>query len=190
MSELEKAIEPISASADGRRNMFSFSCAAIGQSMNYAACQWRQGVLDQPDIKTPADWEVCDKARRAGNCTAVNMRKEEELAGKAIYFTDRSIFRKITDTATRWLMPSTVASRTSDLNKPLEHEQRASVVPKKAVNMLDAMGGAGGFADAITKSASESSAVSSLKSAPIMASVSGESPLQMARRLAAARVLS
>ena len=188
MSESEKSIEPISASADGTRNMFSLSCSTVGQRMNYAACLWRQSVLGAVDVKTPADWEVCDKARRTGACGALGMRQEEELAGKAIYFTDRSIFRKVTDTATRWFMPSRSVQKTSDFDKPIERDHHVVTKPKKSVDMLDAMGGAGTFADAITKSASEPSITRSFQPSSIMASVSGESPLQMARRIAAARV--
>jgi hypothetical protein len=50
MSELSTTIEPVSASADGKRNSHSLSCITTGQGMSYAACLWRQDVLSKPDI--------------------------------------------------------------------------------------------------------------------------------------------
>lgn len=182
MNELNiAAVEPISASADGQRNAYSFSCVPLGQSMNYAACLWRQGVLSAPAINTPADWAECGKAARCGSCTALVMRKEEELAGKAIYFRDRSTFRKITETVSKWLMPSRSQTPTSPV--------RSSPAPKlKDYSMLDAMGNAGSFADAISDAARHPASTPpkarAFTPATVVASSKGESPLQMARRLA------
>lgn len=184
-AEPASAIEPITASADGKRNSFTLNCVPTGQSMNYAACLWRQGVLVTPNVKVPPDWNACNTARCGGECTALVMRKEEELAGKSIYFKDRNFIRKITDSARKWLMPKTTFS-SSFAGKEVPAEPKV----KRTSSMLDAMGDAGTFADAITEAAKTPA------SSPLVAAVSrpatpvaltGESPLAMARRLAIGR---
>ena len=178
--------EPVSASADGARNMYSLQCDATGQRMNYAACQWRQGVLAKPDIKTPADWNKCAESARHGTCPALLLRKEEELAGKAIYFDDRNIFRKATDAAKRWV--SNVTSLPSGITK----RDPAVVARHTGGSMLDALGDTGSLADAITAAASEPAAPVArvIPIAPAPVALAGESPLQMARRIAAERSTS
>lgn len=175
--EATDTIEPITASADGKRNMYTLKCVPLEQSMNYAACLWRQGVLSVSNIKTPADWAPCGTACRAGTCTALNMRQEEVLAGKAIYFQDRNVFRKVIDAAKQWIMPS--FGTTTPTPKPSIH------MPKK--DMLDAIGSAGSFADAISVAAKTSASVPVARVIPVVVAQTGESPLQMARRMAAAR---
>lgn len=162
--------EPFAASADGKRNSYTLNCLATGQSMNYAACLWRQGVLEVRDIKHPADWAPCDKARCSGTCTALVMRKEEELAGKSIYFRARDFVSSAIDRARAWSMP--------------RYGSKASVpVPAKR-DMFDAMGDAGSLADAVTAIAAKPA---SRTPVILPAAQVGESPLQMARRLAQER---
>lgn len=172
MSDL---IEPITASADGRRNSYCVNCKTTGQAMSYAACLWRQNVLSAPDIKTPADWAPCAQAARHNECPANTMRKEEVLAGKAIYFVERSSFRTAVETmkatVREWVMPKSV---TAPRSAPRS-------LPK--TTMLDAMGDAGGYAEAITAAAT----APRVETRPIPVAQAGESPLQMARRLAAER---
>lgn len=175
-NEATETIEPITASADGTRNMFTLKCVPLEQSMNYAACLWRQGVLSSPNTKTPADWAPCGTACRAGTCTALNMRQEEVLAGKAIYFQDRNVFRKVIDAAKQWIMPSFGTTTPATKPKP---------APKK--DMLDAIGSAGSFADAISVAAKTPASVPVARVIPMMVAQTGESPLQMARRMAAER---
>lgn len=136
----QKPIEPISASADGTRNMQSLSCSTLGQRMNYAACLWRQGVLAKPDIRKPADWAPCASARSSGTCRALQMRSEEEIAGKAIYFQDRGTVRRISDTVRQWIMPSTT---------------KKAATPAHA---LDTLGSAPTLAEAVTAAAKEQQA--------------------------------
>ena len=179
------AIEPITASADGKRNSYTLNCVPTGQSMNYAACLWRQGVLATPNVKTPADWSACNTARCAGGCTALIMRREEELAGKSIYFEDRNFIRKITDTARKWLMPKTVFS-SSYAGKEVPAAERT----KSTGSMLDSIGDAGDFADAITaaaKTPTSTPLVAAVSRPIISVALAGESPLAMARRLAIGR---
>lgn len=183
-AEVAEAIEPITSSADGQRNMHSLFCSARGQSMNYAACLWRQGVLNTPiPTKTPEDWNSCRTAACAGACVAMQMRKEELLAGKSIYFRARQAVWRIathaSDITRKWAEPAFAP-------KP---KSIPGAAPKAAKSMLDAMGSMGSLADAVTEAAKTPTAapVAATKVIPIAIANTGESPLAMARRIAAER---
>lgn len=176
--ETDSSIVPLADSADGRRNSFTLACTPTGQSMNYAACLWRQGVLANPKTITPPDWDACKQARKEGRCTALAMRQEEELTGKSIYFRCRGALNAAAQAARDWIMPPKT-SRTAAAPPP------APIRPK---TMLDAMAGAGDFTDAIAAAAKEPAVTApKLPRAPAPVSIAGETPLQMARRLHAER---
>jgi hypothetical protein len=192
MNDLQDSIiEPISASADGTRNRHTMFCETTSQAMSYAACLWRQGVLGGINIKTPSDWAPCAAARVADTCPALNMRKEEELAGKAIYFKDRNALRA----SPRWgesKVPATFAPASSEGSRPAAR-------PAPTKSMLDVIGTGGDLADALTAVAREQKTPATLppatptsvpvipRTAPVYVSAGDESPLAMARRLAAER---
>lgn len=184
--ELEVPVEPIASSACGRTNAYTITCIPTEQSMNYAACLWRQKLISDPTINVPADWSPCAAARKVGACVAVGMRLEEELAGKAIYFTSRGLLHKITDAARRWVMPKIAAYKSG--SKTPSTPGATKFVAK--TSMLDAMGSAGDLSDAITHAAKTSAVAPLVKRSFIpIAHVAntGETPLAMARRLAATR---
>jgi hypothetical protein len=189
-------IEPISASADGKRNSHSFGCRILQQTMSYAACIWRQQVLGQPGVKTPEDWSPCREAGRCGTCPANDMRKEEELAGKAIYFADRNNLRQRIEGARQWAHTTfgNVVSRRSTSTPPTP----PTLSKPHTADALDVMGEGNDYADALTVVATEAVAASHTATAapiaviaaaprPMPQALQGESPLAMARRLAAAR---
>lgn len=171
-------IEPVTASADGRRNAYTMGCAALGQSMNYAACLHRQKVLGDKTLKAPADWQGCAEAAKRGNCVALQMREQELLQGRSIYFRAREAVKQMADAARKWFMPS--------MGKSAPAKKTS-----KPASMFDAMGDAGTFADAITAAAADKEGHMPLpeKRIPVAIPVAqaGETPLQMARRLAAER---
>lgn len=189
----DSSIKPIhiDLSADGKRNRYVLHCSVMTQSMNYAACLWRQNVLSAPNIKTPADWEPCKQARCAGNCKALELRQEELLKGESIYFEDRerptvtAPARKWVDSA--WNVAKTTAARVASVVLPTPTPTPAPV--KKDV--FDVMGDMPSYAEAINKAAE----APSVPSVPIVEpkpvtpfkAMQGESPLQLARRLAAER---
>ena len=186
---VEKTFESASASADGTRNSFTLFCEFTSQSMNYAACLWRQGVLAKPDIKTPADWAPCTQARNCNRCTALEMRSEETLQNKAIYFVDRAA--KLAPVSTWGVRTKPIYSSSPAPAAPVKRtEPKRSAAP---VSMIDAMGSVGDFAAAISIPETPIAAPPprpapiKVQAAPIMMSQSGESPLQMARRMAAER---
>lgn len=187
----EAPIVPFAFAADGKLNSFTVSCVPMEQTMNYAACLWRQAVLQTPNVKTPADWAGCDKARRSGTCLAVQMRQEEELAGRSIYFRARGFIERIGSAAREW-MAEAGSFQPSVRRLPASVPHVATVSfsrPKAPTAMLDAMGSIGDLSHAITAAAKTASAEPSLSApaAPVPALLAGESPLQMARRIHAER---
>ncbi len=193
-------LEPLTYSADGKRNSFTLACTPTGQSMNYAACIWRQNVLANPKTITPPDWNVCKEARNEGRCTALIMRKEEELAGKSIYFRCRKALSAASIAAREWIMPKGAATSMPHAGSA-PAARRSAAPPALAVKpktMLDAMGSMGDLADALSAAAATpavtpAAAVAAAPTAPppprapIPTALAGESPLQMARRLHAER---
>jgi hypothetical protein len=176
---------PISASADGKRNTYSRRCDVVEQVMNYAACLWRQNVLAAPNVKTPSDWACCAAAARNGTCNALNMRREEEIAGKAIYFRDRQQ-PSFVDAARKWAHSSwgTVKKAVIPVASP----------PKPAA-VLDKLGSLGDYSDAISEAVSTAPAdapvaapVPKLTPTQTPVALPGESPLAMARRLHAEKL--
>lgn len=186
MSEQEATFEPLSASADGTRNMYFFTCTVIGQSVNYAACLWRQGCLEKPDIKTPESWEDCRKGAKCNSCPALSMRKEEEVKGHAIYLRAAS-FPK-TGTKARWCERKTETPTTT-----VRTSTPAIAPARKAQSIFDGLDGGEDMSLAITESNAEHnkpvaseeapSTPVDTKSTPKFDIRPGESPLAAMRRM-------
>lgn len=185
----EGTIEPITASADGKRNAYCLSCEATQQKMSYAACLNRARIIDSGE-KYPKDWNGCDRSagRDKYTCPARAMRIEEEAAGKAIYFVPRGTLATAAATAGRWV----VAAVKKVVNPP------APAPRPKTQSLLDAMGDDGGLAAAVTAAAMNPGTPAAMVTvvaaaapapAPVLArgpiprAMPGESPLQMALRL-------
>lgn len=198
-------VMPVSAAADGKLNSYCMRCEAQGQSMQYAACQWRQGVLSKADIRTPADWAPCHEAARSGTCVAVHMRREEDTAGQAIFF--RKSLREndpvVEMQPRKWV--DTWAAGTKGV--PRATTAPVTPVPRHA-DAVDAMADVGGYSEAITAMVATGAHVGAAPepvavgthvgappepvtlphiAAPAPTALPGESPLAMARRIAAAR---
>lgn len=214
MSDKEPKFQPISVSADGRRNSYSRRCDVLGQVMNYAACLWRQEVLSKPDIRTPADWAPCSDAARCGRCHAVEMRKEEVLKGYAIYLNDREEKQPrqaIGSSGRSWVMPELERKDHTVRSAPASQPRPAPVArpapSARPASVIEAMGSASGYADALNAMTTTTTTVappepkvttaSPLPSppkvqpaAPLLSKIDmlpGESPLAYARRLRAAQ---
>lgn len=203
MSDTPTEVHSINLSADGTRNSYSLSCAPTGQRMSYAACLWRQGVLAGKDIKTPADWEACRQAKNACTCTALNMRQEELLKGHSIYFRDR-VRAPVQSPVRKWSeSPWNAALVKGGAVKPAAVPARKP--SEKPSDMFDSMDKLGTYSDAINANVEPVQPVvttpvvtTPVEVAPpqptpsprltgVISAMPGESPLQMARRLAAAK---
>lgn len=200
---------PLNFSTDGTKNSFCMRCDAQGQTMSYAACLWRQGVISKPDIRTPADWAPCGDAARQGRCVAVAMRAEEEAAERSIYFRKRVNEAHPMVEAKRSWVNTWDKVRTAATSAVTTIARAVTPAPKAPADILDSIGSTS-YADALTRAVAEDRAADTAKpsaaptpttpaapaaptpatatpaSAPITA-LPGESPLAMARRIAALR---
>jgi hypothetical protein len=162
-------IHGVEKSASGKENGYIHQCTVVEHHMSYAACLSRIDAIKAG--KGMADWKPCEVAMSQRTCRAVQMREEELLKGKAIFFTPRGAIEKAISSAREWI---------SSWNKKAAPEPVAA--PRKPRDMLDAMGELGSFADAISTATAPT-----LPTAPVLVALPGETPLQMARRLAGER---
>lgn len=172
---MEQVINGIEASADSKRNAYSFACSVVGYRPNFSVClhlmtKRKEGRLD-------VNYATCSAAIGNKTCPAIKMRKEELDKGQAIYFVERiRSGAVINPTATPTLKrdnKSSVTNRT----KPTE---------KKALDLVDG----GGMADAINNALQEEKAkVADIEPSvmaaqePTLKPLPGESLLDMARRI-------
>jgi hypothetical protein len=157
--------QTIDVSASGK-NALTLSCTALGQSMSYAACLNRISVV-KGSARMPADWAPCNTALGCRQCVAEKMRDEEIAAGRALYFVARGAVVGAVEAARRWV------STWDAPKKPKAARRR---------DALDALGDAGSYADVVNTTPKAPAVI------PIARA--GETPAQMARRLAAERAVS
>ena len=192
-------LAPLSFSADGKKNSFCMRCDAQGQTMSYAACLWRQGVLAKTDIRTPSDWAPCGEAARQGRCVAVAMRAEEEAAERSIYFRKRVNEDHPMVEAKRSWVNTWDKVRTAAVGAVTSVARAIAPAPKAPADILDSIGSTS-YADALTRAVAEDRAAPAPEPttapapapAPVpmttpITALPGESPLAMARRIAALR---
>lgn len=197
--QAEDTFEPLSSSADGRRNAHYHSCKIVEQLRPYAGCLNRMAGGGCGD-------EECLTAIRKKVCPAIGMRQQEELQGRAIYFTPRGFIAGVIENVRQWVMPSR-----DDVSPSHTRKSRSEpVVPakRKDSGLLAAATSAGSmtYADAINRATgavspvapSSASRGTSVHVAPLAPAVAphtppvgrvarfsilpGESPLQAARR--------
>jgi len=114
---------------------------------------------------------VCDQSIRFGQCIAMDMRQEEELAGTSIYFRAREALQSAAAAAVRWFMPG-------------DKKAKPAAARARSGSVLDALGDTGSLADAISGMGAGASTPPAARVIPI-AATAGETPLQIARRLRA-----
>lgn len=103
MSELETPL-PISSSADSKANGYTFACDIIGQRRVYPVCL--NLIANSSDKRLEGLYPDCFGAIKKGSCHALQMRREESNAGHAIYFLDRSVDAVIPEYKGRKTRPS------------------------------------------------------------------------------------
>lgn len=81
----DTTLYPISQSAD-RSNAYYSYCEHVGHSANFASCQAAIKLVEAESKEAPAE---CKGACANRTCQAVHMMKEEELAGRALFYIDR-----------------------------------------------------------------------------------------------------
>lgn len=158
----EPKIEPITASADGKRNAYYLTCDVHGQIRPYVACisihERRKEELIQ------SLYASCMVAIERRKCPAVDMREKELLEGKAIFFTERVLSGPATKTAVQ-------------LQEFIGAVERQVSEDRKIGDEVDVFLGASrsGYADAINAELAK-------RPAPVNL-LPGETPLEAARRI-------
>lgn len=168
----DESLDPTSlaASASGK-NTFAIACPKQGQRMLYAACLSRREKIDNRQ-DYPKDWSVCD----TNECPARALRAEERAAGKSLYFVAREAFSDAVVATRKWV---------TSFVKPQRVKTSAP-----ASDMFAAMGAAADLSGAISiapKAVAAPATAPRKPTGPIPVALPGETPLQMARRIAAER---
>lgn len=181
-------VNPVSLSADGKRNGFYHRCSIVGQSRPYAGCLARV----DGGVNLDAD---CTTAIRQCNCPAMGMRQDEVVAGQAIFFQERNI---TPTTASRLWIESGGVERAKGYVKLFSSEgapessgkvTQAPGKPGIFSRMLDV--GTAAISAAINKAASpvpaEPAPKQSQPSRPVnkLTLLPGESPIDAIRRMKA-----
>lgn len=183
----EIASLPITASESGKNAYYLPNCSIVEHVPAYCSCLDKIKRVTTRD-KGVARFSECAHAIRHKTCKALPLRAEEVLMGKAIYFVSRVAFEaSISDgTGPDWTRLAA------------ESKQRR----RSPASAAPALSATGGYADAINAAmralpvtAPASVAIPAASTpAPIVRpimpasmTVAGESPMQYARRIAAAR---
>jgi hypothetical protein len=178
---MEQQINGVDASADGKRNAYSFACSVVGYRPNFSVClhlmtQRKLGRLN-------VNYATCSAAIGNKTCPAIKMRKEELDKGQAIYFVER-------------VRSGVVINPTA--TPTLKRDNKSSVTKreKQTVSKPDLPVDSGGIADAINNAfvAEKESVEAAKKEAvetkqPVITAqqgvtpLPGESLLDMAKRI-------
>ena len=171
---------PLEASSDGRRNAFYTRCAVVGHSRPYAMCLHL--CSERKEGRLESVYSECSAAIGKRECPAIGMRKEEQSAGHAIYFVERSKIQLPSDNPEQWARivksPPAVIDMGSVRPKSAPIAKPAPVPLKRSV--IDKIDDAG-YAKAITRAIAKEMPKVALP--PKVEPKAGESLLEMARRM-------
>jgi hypothetical protein len=171
--------------ASGKLNGQILHCAGHSRSMSYAACLARLKAIDEKEQGIPADWSECGQHRRSGQCQASKMRDEELTACKPLYFLKRGALSTgfmalASKAASGWKKGElTVVAARPGVGKSSFLDHIAKTDYAAAINAASPTGTAP-LAPVLKPSIP-------VAFAPPIQALPGESPLQMARRIAAER---
>lgn len=175
--------------ASGKLNAQTLHCSGHSRSMSYAACLARLKANDEKEQGIPVDWTECGQHRRSGQCNAAKMRDEELTACKPLYFVERGV-AAVTDLATaavKWVTSPAAGMKKGEL-KVVGSGKGASALDHLAKVDYAAAISAAAIQPAMQKATPASMAAPSPAAIhAFIQALPGESPLQMARRIAAER---
>lgn len=181
VEEIKKTHLP-SASAGGDNAYYLRNCPNVNRMPAYASCLHKIGEIEAG--RTNETWSECISSIKGRSCRALGMRQEEQLKGVALYYVPRQLLQRAQE-ANVPLTQSTVKGARKWAPPP---------PPKKDLDARLTEHTSAGYAAALN------AAVKSLPSAatPTAAAKTqppptarppmqpGETPLQYARRIAAA----
>lgn len=178
---------PVEASRGGR-NAFYKPCDVVGHSPAYCICVNKVHAYNRGDRNF---WPECITAIDNNRCQAVGMLAEEQKAGKAIYFVNRTKLQEFT----REQEELALGPKEEVVRKPVFESAHVKAMfdgpaPAKP-KPLSSMSGhrvEDGYAKAINLAIAEASAPKPVaEDVPKVQPIAGESLLDMARRMMAAK---
>ena len=200
--EINAEFEPVSKSESGKNAYYLDECKIVQHRPGYAKCL--RIVLDNRNRqRTVLGCDSCHSAIGKGECIAVNMRKDEEVAGKALFYIDRTALQEeMAQQAEDALLrqASQPASRNTvrrayrpELNDAPEKTYTSAPPVPKPMSLLDAATGGGDYAAAINM-AIKTASVPTPTPKPIVTvqpsvAKAGMSMIEMARAALAAKSL-
>jgi len=201
---VDDEIYPVEASLWGT-NAYHFSCTVRAGTQANCICANKLKAFDEK--RFGGILEECHDAIRVGTCPARAMRREEELAGKAIYFVNRKKLQAANDArdaAARATVPAKwgekkpapvrTAPKVDDAQKP---EHKAPVVKSQPKVEAPSFSDGGDYAAAINRAMSEAAVAPKQnkvepKTPPVIDTLPSVKPgmslIEMARQRMAAKV--
>ena len=141
------------AQSMGGINAYNFGCKPLGFSPGYCVCLNKIMAYERDgDLKTYPD---CEKAIRNNDCPALAMRKEEQVAGKALYFLDRNILREEMDKHFKNTMPELRHAKATPAPKSVPKAAPAPKSDERLMAMPEGDGYAAAINAAIAQAATE-----------------------------------
>jgi hypothetical protein len=168
------------SSADTKRNAYTFHCRELDTRQHYAACLHKIELRKNGRLREI--WSDCSVAISKGLCPAIDMREAETEKGIALYFLERIRFiglEAFVDSAREFFAPQ----RKGRNGRVLKEKPGVATKPVKTTtpDELDLDIDDTSFSDVINK------AVTKVEVKPAVIAKQGESLLETARRLLAAR---
>ena len=123
---------PPKQSAGGTNTYTVKGCAVVGHTPGYCVCLNKIMAFERDGALT--SYSECEKAISNRTCRALDMRKEEQVAGKALYYIDRALLREEMDKAFADSTPRFTPSKAAPIVRP---ERIAPVAPKPIVKPVE-----------------------------------------------------
>lgn len=153
----------------GGINAFSHGCKTVGFTPGYAVCLHKLAAFERDDGKL-GSYPECEKAIRNRDCPAIAMRKEEQVAGKALYFIDRAILREEMDKHFKSQIPERTPAKTASKFVAAKTTAPAPA-PKSDERLMTPIEG-DGYAAAINAAIAEANVAQPVKEEPKVAAPS------------------
>jgi hypothetical protein len=108
---------PPEQSAAGINTFTVKGCKAVGHTPGYCVCLNKIKAFERDKALT--SYPECERAISSKACPALDMRREEQTAGKALYFIDRTLLREEMDKAFASSSARFAPTKTAPASKPV-----------------------------------------------------------------------
>lgn len=127
---------PPEHSAGGINTFTVKNCKVVGHTPGYCVCLNKIKAFERDRALT--SYPECERAISGKSCPALDMRREEQEAGKALYFIDRALLREEMDKAFAGVSARFAPTKTAPTLKP-EPIKPTTTTAKKVSDHLTTM---------------------------------------------------